>query len=340
MSNEQPLSEPVEVFYSYSHRDERFRKELENHLSILQTKGIITGWHDRRIVAGTEWKAEIDRHIDSARIILLLVSSDFLASKYAYGVEAKRALERHEAGEAQVIPVILRTVDWEGTPFSKLQALPTDGRPVDTWGSRDVAFKNVSDGIKAAIYYSRNRYTPVSPTRRPLLFGSVAQLRHKATGRRLHSHEATYGHEGSSGQQQVTACERPDENGYWLIRGPHGESLDYKQGEPVRRGDVIRLEHIRTRRNLHSHDVPAPVSASQHEVSCFGDWGVGNSGDNWRLEEIAGGEDIWHWDSAVKLVHEETGWVLHSHDNQYWENHHEVTCFSERDDNDWWELSF
>jgi dolichyl-phosphate-mannose--protein O-mannosyl transferase len=66
---------------------------------------------------------------------------------------------------------------------------------------------------------------------------------------------------------------------------------------------------------------------------------VGNPNDDWHVE-TAGDEDIWHWGSAVKLVHKETGWVLHSHDKQYWENHQEVTCFKGRDDNDWWELSF
>ena len=140
-----------ELFYSYSHGDERLRKELEKHLAVMKRQGLIQEWHDRKIVAGSEYKGEIDEHLNSAEIILLLVSSDFLASDYCYGIEMTRAIERHEAGEATVIPVILRPCDWMGTPFSKLQALPKDAKPVTTWSRRDDAFLDVVKGIRAAI---------------------------------------------------------------------------------------------------------------------------------------------------------------------------------------------
>ena len=105
---------PIEVFFSYSHEDEELRDQLEKHLAILKRQGVITGWHDRKIGAGTEWKDQIDEHLESAQVILLLVSADFLASDYCYDRELKRAMERHEAGEAREIPVILRSVDWKG----------------------------------------------------------------------------------------------------------------------------------------------------------------------------------------------------------------------------------
>ena len=129
------LKSDVEVFYSYSHRDEELREELERHLSILKRQGIITDWHDRKIGAGTEWKGQIDIHLNTARVILLLISSDFLASDYCYDIEMRRAIERHEAGEARVIPIILRPVIWKGAPFEKLQALPKDAKPVTSWGT-------------------------------------------------------------------------------------------------------------------------------------------------------------------------------------------------------------
>jgi len=91
---------------------------------------LISIWHDRRIGAGREWGEEIDEHLQSADVILLLVSPSLLASDYCYGIEIRRALERHEAGEARLIPVILRPVDWQRAPFGKLQALPKDARPV------------------------------------------------------------------------------------------------------------------------------------------------------------------------------------------------------------------
>ena len=99
------------------------------HLGILKRQGVIRDWHDRKITAGTEWKGQIDHHLDTAGVILLLVSADFIASDYCYDVEMKRALERHDTGEARVIPVILRPVDgWQAAPFGKLQAAPTDGQ--------------------------------------------------------------------------------------------------------------------------------------------------------------------------------------------------------------------
>ncbi len=141
---------PIEVFISYSHRDEPLRRALEDHLSLLRRQSWISTWHDRRS-AGTEWVDQIDAHLESARMILLLVSPNFMASEYCYGVELRRALERHAAGEARVIPVILRPVDWKDAPFGKLQSLPKDGKPVTSWRNRDGAFANIGEGIRRAI---------------------------------------------------------------------------------------------------------------------------------------------------------------------------------------------
>lgn len=144
-----PLS--IGVFFAYSHRDEDLRDELDKHLSTLKRAGIISGWHDREITAGTEWSGQIDEHLNGAGVILLLVSSDFLASDYCYDVEMKRALERHEAGEARVIPVILRACEWKDGPLGNLLALPTDGRAVTSWSNQDEAFADVARGIKESV---------------------------------------------------------------------------------------------------------------------------------------------------------------------------------------------
>jgi hypothetical protein len=139
----------IDVFYSYAHLDERLRTELDKHLSLLKRQGVIADWHDRRISAGTEWAGAIDAHLQHAQIILLLVSADFLASNYCYDVELQCAMARHEAGEARVIPIILRAVDWQRAPFGKLQALPKDGRPITSWPNQDEAFLDVARGIRA-----------------------------------------------------------------------------------------------------------------------------------------------------------------------------------------------
>jgi TIR domain len=159
----QDASHPIELFYSYAHSDERLRKRLETHLSALRQQGVITEWHDRKIVVGTDWKQSIDTHLMTATVILLLISPDFLASDYCYGVEMQRSLARHAKGDACVIPVILRPVDWQGTPFAHLQCVPTDARPVTTWTNRDEAFRNVAAAIRMAIEQLHPRLSPLSP---------------------------------------------------------------------------------------------------------------------------------------------------------------------------------
>jgi hypothetical protein len=141
---------PIEVFISYSHKDERLRKQLGTHLSPLKRQGVIDAWHDRRIGAGREWAGAIDQHLKSAAVILLLVSADFLASDYCYDREMTLALQRQDAGDARVIPVILRTALWEGAPFARLQALPENGRAITAWANRDGAFTDVVRGILRA----------------------------------------------------------------------------------------------------------------------------------------------------------------------------------------------
>lgn len=134
--NAKQTSEPLQVFISYSHRDEDLREELDLHLSNLRRQGKINAWHDRAIEAGAEWDAEIKANLESARVILLLISPRFMASEYCYDKEMQRAMERHYAGTARVIPIILKPVDWKGTPFSKLQVLPQDAKPINTWDNQ------------------------------------------------------------------------------------------------------------------------------------------------------------------------------------------------------------
>lgn len=139
------------VFFSYAHEDEDLRDRLEKHLSMLKREGAISAWHDRRIVAGDPLNEVIDERLQQADIILLLVSADFLASEYCYGVEMKRAMERHADGSTRVIPVILKHCDWQSAPFGKLLAAPKDGKPITTWANEDEAFLDVVHQIRAVL---------------------------------------------------------------------------------------------------------------------------------------------------------------------------------------------
>src|SRR5947209_3702140 len=111
----------VKIFFCYAHEDENLLNKLKTHLKPLQRQGLIDVWYDRDISAGTEWEWEINEQLRNAQLILLLVSPDFMNSDYCYGSEMKRAMERHEAGDARIIPILLRPVYWQEAPFSKLQ---------------------------------------------------------------------------------------------------------------------------------------------------------------------------------------------------------------------------
>src|SRR5437588_11104297 len=133
---------PLKIFFCYAREDEPLLNKMKAHLAALQRLGFIDMWHDRNISAGTEWEREINKHLNEADIILLLISPDFMVSDYCYSKEMKWAMNRHEHGEARVVPVILRPVDsWKEAPFGKLQALPRDAVPItdSSWRRLDNA---------------------------------------------------------------------------------------------------------------------------------------------------------------------------------------------------------
>ena len=145
------LKQEIKLFYCYAHEDKALRDELEKHLSWLRRRYQLINWHDREIMPGEEWEQAIDMHLNTANLILLLISSDFMNSDYCYGKEMQRALERHREGTCRVIPILLRPTYWEGAPFSSLQLLPTDARPITRWPDRDEAFQDVVTEISRTI---------------------------------------------------------------------------------------------------------------------------------------------------------------------------------------------
>jgi hypothetical protein len=139
------------VFFSYSHKDDRYRQKLDEHLSLLKWQGLIANWYDHKITAGKDLDQEIARELERADIILLLVSSNFIASKYCFCTELKRAIERHDAGLARVVPIILKPCDWKSASFGKLKALPKDGKAITTWNTQDEAYFDIATGIREVV---------------------------------------------------------------------------------------------------------------------------------------------------------------------------------------------
>lgn len=141
----------AQIFCSYSHKDEKYRRELENHLALLSRQRAVEVWHDRLIRPGQDWAREIDENLDHANLVLMLISADFLASQYCYGIEMQRALDRARMGATHVLPILVRKCDLEGAPFSDLQWLPTGKKPVKNWGDRDSAWADVAVGVRKVV---------------------------------------------------------------------------------------------------------------------------------------------------------------------------------------------
>lgn len=141
---------PIALFVSYSHKDEKWRAELEMDLEKMVEDGLIEAWHDGKILAGDQFDAEIRQNIDAAHIILLLVSRRFLGSKYIRNVEVPAALKRHEAGQAQVIPIILAPSAWKEF-FGEMKVLPKDGKPIVKWKVRDDALLEVYESVRETV---------------------------------------------------------------------------------------------------------------------------------------------------------------------------------------------
>jgi internalin A len=139
------------VFVSYSKSDKEYLLNLKKQLKIFERQKLIEVWDDSKIQAGEEWDVAIKRELNVADIIILLVSSDFLATDYIWNIEMKMAIERHQKGQTTVIPIIVRSCQWESAPFGILNALPEKGVPVDKWENVDDAWSQVVSKIRQLV---------------------------------------------------------------------------------------------------------------------------------------------------------------------------------------------
>jgi hypothetical protein len=151
-----PTRRKERVFFSYSHADKELLERLTVHLKQLERDGLIEPWHELCVAPGGEWAKEVERHIEQADLIFLLVSADFLASDSCWEVGVKRALERHEAGRAVVVPILLRPCDFSTAPFFKLQPLPRTRIPVTSWTDQDQAWTEITTELRKLIEVSRS----------------------------------------------------------------------------------------------------------------------------------------------------------------------------------------
>jgi len=167
----------IAILLCYAQQDKVRADQLKDHLSSLERNARITILDYGNIVPGAEWKQEIDKHLKEAQIILLLISSDFLASDYCYKVEMREAIQRHERKEAQVIPVLVRPVHWQDAPLDKLRSfLPDNGKAISKWTDRDEGFTNVTSGIVKVLEQWNSHSLPDPTVERGALMTNLDQL--------------------------------------------------------------------------------------------------------------------------------------------------------------------
>lgn len=153
-------------------------------------------------------------------------------------------------------------------------------------------------------------------------YGSIITLKNNDIGGGyLHSHWHLYPEGIGARQQQVTAYTHKDSNNRWVIKNINAEpDLNDKTAQPVivRNGDLIRLEHVMTKRNLHSHREVAPVTKKHYQVTCYGENGVGDANDIWQVFIVNGeeNEEIKTVTGKLKFVHYLTKCALYSHSKQ------------------------
>src|ERR1035438_6307995 len=143
---------PIRMFVAYAREDDAFRRELIDTLADWKRDNLIESiWSDREILPGEEWDHTIEVALDSADLILLLMSRKSIASEYMAGKEIVRALERHERGEARVVPMVVRSCDWQSTKLAKLQVIPRGGTPLSKYSDPDDFWLDVRNELKAVV---------------------------------------------------------------------------------------------------------------------------------------------------------------------------------------------
>lgn len=285
------MAAPLQIFIAYARKDSDLLEELRIHLKPLERTRRATIWYDGEIEPGAVWEEAIKKNLHAADIILLLVSAQAIASDYFYEKEMTDALERHEIGEARVIPLVIKPCRWQSTPLSKLQALPKDGKPISTWIDRDEAWDNAVEAL-LKIIEDREEQSRLGNKAFRNLMGVIETERH--------SEEKEQQQEAAEAQHQKKEAE------LWR-RGPvrvvHRRSLDpfHDLMLPIKGGTFkIGGKHDVTLKDFHL--CKHPITQAQWKAIMGGDPSH-FKGDDLPVERV-------NWDDAqnfIKKLNQETG---------------------------------
>ncbi len=315
------MSAPLEVFCCYAREDQEMLTYLRKHLAPLERQGQITIWSDTNLNAGVEWEKELHQHLESADIVLLLISPDFMASDYCYSTEMARAIARHNEGSAQVIPILLRATFWQNAPFAKLQIIPTNAKPITSWPDRDDAFHDVTIQVNQVVSKLQTRRAPIqvngpngerqqrvalqsepAPDMIPAFDPAKLTLRHTLTGHTDVVWRVTFSLDGhtltsvshdrtiklwklSSGQELRTLTVPSSDA--WCVASPDGQTLaSSSYDNTIRLWEVTSGQELRTF-NGYTSDIRSV------DFSPDGQTLASSSQDNTiRLWEAASGQEL------------------------------------------------
>lgn len=150
----------LEVFIAYARADKQHLVEFHKHLSSLKRENVVSIWYDGEILCGDRWESELKPKLESADIIIALISSDFIASEYCWEQELSRGIERHEEGSARLFPLLLRKCDWNA--LRHIQLVPSDGLAVTSWPNQDKAYTDVVKHLRKVIEDFNRKGEPLS----------------------------------------------------------------------------------------------------------------------------------------------------------------------------------
>jgi hypothetical protein len=174
---------PIEIFCSCAEEDRTFLEALQDHLSMLRRSRTIAIWHQSKSRLGYTQKHELDQHLNSASLIVLLISPSFLASDSLYDIELQRAMERHAAAEARVIPILVRPCHWTDASFKDLVVLPRNHVPLELWQNRDAGLTEIVKEIDAALKEVEQLSVAAPPSKLPQIWQVPYQRNPVFTGR-------------------------------------------------------------------------------------------------------------------------------------------------------------